>query len=68
MISGPIKAIEISDLLETPNDRVVRVLLPSGKQLNLKRGLVDFAPGKVLMPLWLYERIFKIKKSKNAGV
>jgi len=68
MISGPIKAIEISDLLETPNDRVVRVLLPSGKLLNLNRGLVDFVPGKVLMPMWLYERIFKIKKSEPPGV
>ena len=54
--------IRISAIPGVGNDRSVTVTIAaSGKTIRVPRNHVDFAPGHVLVPLWLYRRLAKSK-------
>jgi hypothetical protein len=47
-------AIEITDARPTARPETVEVVLAvTGKAMRLRRNMVGFAPGLVLMPKWL---------------
>jgi hypothetical protein len=51
-------AIEITAVRETPRPEIVEVeLATTGKPMRLRRDLVDFCYGTVLMPRWLAEKL-----------
>lgn len=51
-------ALEISDARPTSRPEIVEVVLAAtGKAMRLRRSMVRFAPGLVLMPKWLAEKV-----------
>jgi hypothetical protein len=51
-------ALEISDVHPTSRDAIVEVTLAAtGKPLRLRRDMVEFWPGRVVVPWWLFKRL-----------
>jgi len=56
-------SVPLDDILTTDED-IIKVKI-KGKPYSLRRDLVDFSPGHVIMPAWLYNRMFK-ERPQNA--
>lgn len=54
-----ITIIEISGIAETADKTVTVVDAKTGKALRLPRSQIDFMPGRVVLPVWLKDKIFK---------
>ena len=51
-------AIAITDVRPTRRPEIVEVdLADTGKPMRLRRDMVEFWPGRVVMPLWLYRKL-----------
>lgn len=59
-----IEYIPISDIVLTDDRKVVVIVRRTGKPLQLPRNHVDFAPGHVIIPKWLHDRITKWEQVK----
>jgi hypothetical protein len=47
-------ALAISDVRPTTRPEILEVILEStGKPMRLRRDMVEFYPGRVVIPLWL---------------
>jgi len=47
-------AFAITDVRPTQRPEIIEVILAStGKPMRLRRDMVEFYPGRVVMPLWL---------------
>jgi len=56
---GPIQTIEIDGIVET-TPRIVKIISKeTGKPINLPREFIEFLPGRVIMPAWLYNNIHR---------
>lgn len=54
-------AVAITDVRPTSRPEIVEVVLAAtGKPMRLRRSMVDFAWGCVLMPRWLVNNVLKI--------
>lgn len=50
--------ILISDVQPTARDEVIEITLADdGRKVRLRRDQCEFYPGKVFVPLWLWERL-----------
>ncbi|MBC2712659.1 MAG: hypothetical protein HGJ94_17230 [Desulfosarcina sp.] len=55
-----VERVPISGILDDHDpDRITVRVAATGLPLRLRRDLVEFAPGAVVMPAWLWARIFK---------
>ena len=53
-------ALSISDVRPTPRPEIVEVVLcETGKPMRLRRDMVEFWPGRVIVPLWLGLRVLR---------
>lgn len=51
-------ALEITDVRPTARPEIVEVVLAeTGKPMRLRRDMVEFWPGRVVVPLWLGFRL-----------
>jgi hypothetical protein len=51
-------AIEITDVRTTDRPEIIEVVLAStGKPMRLRRDMVEFWPRRVIMPMWLAEKL-----------
>lgn len=51
-------AVEITDARPTARPEIVEVVLAvTGKPMRLRRNMVEFCHGMVLMPRWLAEKV-----------
>ena len=51
-------ALAITDVRPTARPEIVEVdLVDTGKPMRLRRDMVEFWPGRVVMPLWLYRKL-----------
>jgi hypothetical protein len=51
-------ALEITDVRPTARDESVEVTLAeTGKPMRLRRDMVEFWPGRVVVPLWLGSKV-----------
>jgi hypothetical protein len=67
MIRGPVKIYEITDITDT-RDRSVEVMLAdTGKRVRFPRSQVQFDYHRVIVPVWLVEKMSKsLKKDVSA--
>ena len=56
-------ALKITDILETKDRSVQVVLAATGKSCWLPRRHVEFYPGRVVLPLWLAQKILTIREA-----
>jgi hypothetical protein len=51
-------ALAITDVRPTQRPEIIEVVLEStGKPMRLRRDMVEFWPGRVVIPLWLYIKL-----------
>jgi hypothetical protein len=51
-------ALAITDVRQTARDEIVEVTLAeTGKPMRLRRDMVEFWPGRVVVPLWLGSKV-----------
>ena len=51
-------ALAITDVRPTARDEIVEVdLAITGKSMRLRRDMVEFWPGRVVVPFWLYQKL-----------
>ncbi|WP_319405345.1 hypothetical protein [uncultured Desulfosarcina sp.] len=61
-----VERVPISGILDDSNpDWITVTLADTGRPLRLRRDQVQFAPGAVVIPAWLWQRIFR--KGKKHG-
>ena len=53
----PQRMVEIQDLISMSN-KCVRVLLKNGMRVNLPRDYVEFVPRAVMVPEWLWKKLY----------
>jgi len=54
-----VKVIEISAIPEITDTQVLVKVAKTGQEVKLPNSQVDFAPGRVILPLWLWKKIFE---------
>jgi hypothetical protein len=53
-------ALAITDARPTARPEIVEVvLLQTGKPMRMRRDMVEFWPGRVVMPYWLADKVLK---------
>lgn len=57
------KVLIITDIIETKERSIQVVLAETGKPCWLPRRLAEFYPGRVVLPMWLADKILR-KKGK----
>ena len=53
-----LKVLAISEAPKRTDNQVIVKILDTGKELKLPLSQVEFAPGRVVIPAWLYNQIF----------
>ena len=53
----PIKALEISGIGRSTDDGIQVIDKTTGKRMWLPRREIDFRPGHVILPAWLWRKI-----------
>lgn len=59
--------LAISDVRPTSRDEIVEVVLTDGRAVRLRRDMAEFYPGRVVVPLWLGQRILAGNDNQREG-
>jgi len=55
----PITTMEITGISETGARTVTVIEARSGQEIRLPRSVINFSPGRVIVPVWLMDKIGK---------
>lgn len=64
---GPLTSIEISDLGDRIGGRIPVTVAATGARILLPARYIEFCPGRVRVPLWLYRKLAPYIKPNPPG-
>jgi len=64
---NPVKVIEITGIPEITDTQVLVKVADTGREVKLPSSQVDFAPGRVILPVWLWKKIWGSDGSRDSN-